>query len=157
MSSIPIELIAPGSNWRLLNLLKLLRITRLTSLINNARIDDDAKIMARILQLIFWLVIFMHLSACGWYAVIKWNNLWIPPAEFVHAGNYKELHLNTDDHSSIRDYSGFLYNSILFLGGNEIGPVTTTEIAISSWLLVFASCLYAWLFSEMAMLADYFS
>lgn len=85
MSSVPIELIAPGSNLRLLNILKLLRITRLTSLINNARIDDDAKVTARIFQLIFWLITFMHLCACGFHAMVHSFDpiTWIPPRDAV--------------------------------------------------------------------------
>lgn len=64
LSSLPIELIAHGSRWRILNILKLLRISRLTALINNSNIDSETKTFCRILQLIFLMIIYMHVIAC---------------------------------------------------------------------------------------------
>ena len=48
-------------------------------------------------------------------------------------------------------YAIFLYNSVLFLGGNEMGPRTSLELAASILILVMLSILNAGLFGEMAV------
>ena len=48
-------------------------------------------------------------------------------------------------------YLIFLYHSVLFLGGNEMGPRTGFEILTSTLILVFMAVVNAALFSEMAI------
>lgn len=47
-----------------------------------------------------------------------------------------------------------VYNSLLFLGGNEMGPRTTLEMIFAPCILIFLTCLNAWLFGEMSMLSE---
>lgn len=82
ISSIPVDLMFPGSIWRILNILKLLRIKRLTQIINKMKIDDDQKNFLRILHLIFLLILTMHIVACFWYACTMLNEIWIIPLDF---------------------------------------------------------------------------
>ena len=51
-------------------------------------------------------------------------------------------------------YFIFLYNSVLFLGGNEMGPRTDLELGSSVLILVFMSILNAGLFGEMTLEVD---
>lgn len=88
------ELIAAGTNWRLTNILKILRLTRLTQIINKAPLSDDTKVICRLLQLIFLLVIFMHIVGCFWHSITNLEDhaLWVIPLNYVHAGNYESLY-----------------------------------------------------------------
>ena len=102
----------------------------------------------------------MHLVGCIWHHItINSGNedLWIPPIDFVWAGKYdpedyprgtiNELY-NRDD---LRKYFIYLYNAVLFLGGNEMGPRSDWEIFYSIILLIFMSIFNAWLFGDMAV------
>tara|TARA_B110001450_G_C17461497_1_gene416421 strand:+ start:76 stop:255 length:180 start_codon:yes stop_codon:yes gene_type:complete len=48
----------------------------------------------------------------------------------------------------------YLYNAVLFLGGNEMGPRTETEILICTIILVVMAIFNAWLFGDMAVLSE---
>mmetsp|Transcript_24494 Transcript_24494/g.37981 ORF Transcript_24494/g.37981 Transcript_24494/m.37981 type:complete len:146 (-) Transcript_24494:2400-2837(-) len=43
VSAPPIELLFPGSQWRLLNILKIIRVFRLTGIINKMNVDEETK------------------------------------------------------------------------------------------------------------------
>lgn len=85
------------------------------------------------------------------------EDLWIPPLDFVWAGKYDskdypkgtiyELYKRDD----LNKYFIFLYNAVLFLGGNEMGPRSDLEILVSIILLIFMSIFNAWLFGDMAV------
>jgi len=47
-----------------------------------------------------------------------------------------------------------LYYAILFLGGNEMGPRTDTEITLCTIILVCMAIFNAWLFGDMAVLSE---
>jgi hypothetical protein len=53
VSAPPIETLAPGSQWRLLNILKIIRVFRLTSIINKMNVDEETKSQLRMLYLVF--------------------------------------------------------------------------------------------------------
>lgn len=155
LSSLPIEYIAPKSKLRLLNILKLLRITRLTKVINESQISDENKSICRILQVFLLLFIFMHAIACLQNPLVSSFNeeLWVMPVFYVHAGD-KDLIYMFYSKSDVEKYAFLLYNSILYIGGNEMGPATTFQIFVSCTILLFASCFLSWLFGEMAVLVE---
>ena len=47
-----------------------------------------------------------------------------------------------------------LYNAVLFLGGNEMGPRTNLEICLCTIILVCMAIFNAWLFGDMAVLTE---
>lgn len=157
LSSLPVELILPGSNWRLINVLKLQRITRISQVINKAPIHDDTKTALRILQLIFFLITFMHIVTCLWHRIVEADEIWIAPQDFVYAGNYPKIYNHYHEKTEMEMYYILFYNSALFIGGNEMGPRTSMEMAVSSFIMIGACCFNAWLFGEMAVLIEKFS
>ena len=76
----------PGSSLKLVNVLKIIRVRRLTSIINKMNIDEEQKSLLRIGQIIFNLVLVLHLVACSWHWVTRGAQLWIPALDWVHAG-----------------------------------------------------------------------
>ena len=66
LSSIPFDIMFPGSLLRLINILKIIRIKKLTSIINKLNVDEEKKSYLRICQLVFNLILAMHCVGCLW-------------------------------------------------------------------------------------------
>lgn len=105
-------------------------------------------------------MIAMHLIGCLWHHItinMNQRDLWIPPTDFVWAGRYDptaypkgtiyELYKRDD----VLKYFIFLYNAVLFLGGNEMGPRDDFEILVTVLLLSTLTMFNAWLFGDMAV------
>ena len=134
-------------------LLKIIRVSRLSSLINKSALDEETKSLARIIIIIFYLAMILHVLAGIWNVIIDIDKIWIPPLDFVYASSYPKIYRLYDEGEidMWHRYCIFLYNSVLFLGGNEMGPRTEIELASSVLILVFMSVLNAGLFGEMAV------
>lgn len=143
----------------MLNLLKIVRLSKLGEIINKANFDEEIKSYLRISKLIFMLIIVMHLVGCLWHHItinMNHQDLWVPPIDFVWCGRYDSINsrktlyqLYSKDH--FHKYFIFLYNAVLFLGANEMGPRNNFEIFVCILLLVFMSIFNAWLFGDMAV------
>ena len=95
----------------------------------------------------------MHIVGSLWHAICKQEKLWIPPLDWVHAGQYPTIYRVYNKQDSYQ-YLVYLYNAVLFLGGNEMGPRTETEILICTIILVVMAIFNAWLFGDMAVLSE---
>lgn len=56
-------------NFVLFSCLKLIRILRLTRIIDYMKSSDDIKIQLKLAKLLFFLVLFIHISGCTWIFV----------------------------------------------------------------------------------------
>lgn len=153
LSSLPIEMILPGNPLKILNILKIIRVTKLTGIINKMNVDEERKSIYRMLQLIFDMILVMHLVGSLWNAICRSNEMWIPPLDWVHAGKYPTIYRVYDTPDSYK-YLVNLYNAVLFLGGNEMGPRTDIEIITCTCILVGMAIFNAWLFGDMAVLSE---
>jgi len=95
----------------------------------------------------------MHIVGSTWNAVTKFDEYWIPPLDFVYAGKYPQIY-RLYNKSDVYRYIVHFYNAILFLGGNEMGPRSDFEIILCTIILVSMSIFNAWLFGDMAVLAE---
>ena len=95
----------------------------------------------------------MHSVACMWNGIVQVDNYWIPPLDFVYAGKYPKIYRLYTKDDSYR-YLVHLYNAVLFLGGNEMGPRTNVEILLCTLILVLMAIINATLFGEMAVLIE---
>lgn len=153
ISSLPVEIFFPGNVLRMVNILKIIRVFRLTGIINKMNVDEEAKSQLRMLHLIFQLILMMHLVASVWNFICKTNEYWIPPLDFVYAGKYPQIYRVYQKPDGYR-YLVNLYNAVLFLGGNEMGPRTDLEITLCTIILVVMAIFNAWLFGDMAVLSE---
>jgi hypothetical protein len=104
-------------------------------------------------KLIFYLVLMMHIIANLWNYICRVRQIWIPPLDFVHAGKYPKIYrFYNEDY--MYQYLVNLYNAVLFLGGNEMGPREDYEILACTVILVFMAIFNAWLFGDMAVLTE---
>jgi len=104
-------------------------------------------------MIIFYLSMVLHVTAGIWNVIIDYSQVWFPPLDWVYASSYPKIY-RIYDSSEIGMWHRYLiqlYHSVLFLGGNEMGPRTELELASSVLILVFMSVLNAALFGEMAV------
>ena len=154
MSSLPLEQISfVPAQWRILNMLKIIRVSRITPIINKMNINEETKSRLRMGRLVFLLLLCMHMVGCMWHLMCRQEELWIPPLDFVWAGLYPRIYrfYSKDDWYK---YLVCLYNAVLFLGGNEMGPRTDAEIVVCTLILVIMAIFNAWLFGDMAVLTE---
>lgn len=54
-------------------LLKLARVRRIGMVIRNLNIRVDIKVFFKVLQLLFYLILYIHVFACLWYWFVRTN------------------------------------------------------------------------------------
>ena len=117
------ELIISGNTsfLQIFGILKLIRITRLSKIIAYLNVKEDFKIMLKLIKLIFFLIMYIHLVGCAWFWIVNEQDKdWIPPLDYVFVtSNY----FNEDTEYK---YWMAVYHSILILTGNDIGPRNKT-------------------------------
>ena len=64
---------------KMIGLLKLVRVLRLSRLITFMNLKDDIKMSLKLVKLIFFLVLYLHMIACLWFFIVKQNETWFPP------------------------------------------------------------------------------
>ena len=131
----------------LFGLLKLIRILRLSRIIAYMRAKDDIKMTFKLIQLILFLFMYVHLIAWLWFIVISIDKDWIPPTDFVFYGT--DLY---DDVSISWKYWVSFYTSVFLLVGGEIGPRNSIDASIASILIIVGAVITAVMFGEMAVL-----
>jgi hypothetical protein len=85
--------------------------------------------------LVLALTLVMHVIACLWYWLVNRNGVWIPPFDFIEAGNSEIYRFYYEDTSWEQRYITCLYNALMALGGNEMGPRTDLEIITMFFIL----------------------
>ena len=125
LASVPISDIAGGGNrfLELFGVLKLVRIRRLGKLVAKLDMKADTKSLIKMGMLTFYLILYIHVVACFWFLTVDSDKVWIPPMDWILPEYYFELYTATID----RKYWLSLYEGVLLLIGNEMGPVTPLE------------------------------
>lgn len=91
LASIPFDYIAlaftavqSGSLvFNLISLLKLARVLRLSRLITHLNIRNELKISLKLAKLIFFLVLYLHCVGCIWFYIVKKDENWVPPIDYM--------------------------------------------------------------------------
>lgn len=105
------------------------------------------------LQLVFYLILMMHLVGCIWNKIVHIEDKWIITLDFVYAGMYPKIYHFYEKDGTYKILAA-LYTSLMFLGGNEMGPRTDLEMVLSSIILIVLAIFNAWLFGDMAVLSE---
>ena len=111
--------------------------------------------MIKALQLVFYLVLYVHMKGCIWFYITKTNQRWLPPMfwqapveadvlskEFFTAENY------------VQQYLVSMYYSILMLKPNEIAPSGDIEILVCCVILVLDLIVAAQVYGNVAVLVQ---
>jgi hypothetical protein len=67
-------------------MLKLVRVTRISGLIQKLTVSRASKAVFKLLQLIFFLILFIHFQACIFFFIARQYNKWIPNFDFIYKG-----------------------------------------------------------------------
>ena len=102
-------------------LLKLLRIFRLSKIIMYMRQREEIKGTMKLLQLLLFLYIYVHLGGCIFFMIVSYHEQWIPPTDSILGGT--ELY----DANFQQQYWYSFYHSVFLLVGVETNPLTNKD------------------------------
>ena len=147
--------------FKIFGIFKMIRILRLGAIISRSILPEETKALLNLAKLVFYLLLILHLLACGWYFACHINALrtdlegydvtWIPPLDWL---NYKATVVFRPETSAPERYLVFLYHAVLMLGANEMGPVNEAEIIFCVATLIATNIMNANIFGEMAVLVQ---
>ncbi len=83
----------------LISLIKLVRVARINRLISMTKLKTEFKISLRIFQLLFFLILIVHLVACFWHLIVRDDTDWMPPKDSLRG--------ETDVHDSTKMLSQY--------------------------------------------------
>ena len=138
-ASIPIDdfvgiFSSNAGDLQLLGLLKLVRVLRLGKIISHLRTKDNVKMSLKLLQLLLFLIIYIHLIACIWFLLVSADigteDEWIPNLDFISYGT--DLY----ERDIWWQYSISFYHSVFMLIPNEIAPRKAEHAAFASMLMI---------------------
>ena len=87
ISTIPFDKLAGHNKFLpILKLLKLVRVFRISMVIRNLNIKSDSKAFLRVLWLIFFVFLYLHVIACLWYYLVKDDETWVCNYDYFLGG-----------------------------------------------------------------------
>ena len=106
---------------QLFSMLKLVRVLRLQRVITFMNTTDDVKLTLQLVKTSFYLILFIHVSACIWFFVVNADEdkKWKPGQTKLFGEIGKNLY---EDFSPASQLLITWYTSVLALCGNDIYP-----------------------------------
>lgn len=148
----------PGKAASLLNLCALLKVQRyfrFAALISQSDSRLQTKVLLRILYDIVLLFIYVHITGCCFYWVIKSNPKanWIPPFDY-NDGSKSVFYTQPggEPQTWTYQYGVCLYYMMLVIGGNEMGPSDVNELVFIAAMSSFGLIIKVILFGELSVL-----
>lgn len=129
----------------LFSLLKLIRVTRLGRIIERMNVKEDIKLLIKLSQIIFFLIMYIHIIACVWYLIVQTDKIWVAPLESIDPNN--DL-FNT---STTHRYLISVYYSLLLLTQNDITPKGLYKILFCASANTLGAIINAHVFGNMAL------
>lgn len=122
--------------------MKIIRILRLSRLITYLNSAEDIKLSLRLMQTIFLILLYIHITGCLWYQIVKHqDSIWEPgqnlPNKFFSYDFSEKFFI-------------CVYISIMALCGNDVYPASLTQYLCGCFLLIFGAILQATMFGQVA-------
>lgn len=111
--------------------------------------------MVKALQLVFYLVLYVHMKACIWFFICRSYKKWLPPVfwDYPVDGSYmQDTFFNGENY--VQQYILSLYYSVLMLKPNELGPKSNIETIVCSIMLIIDLIVAANIYGSMAVLVQ---
>ena len=131
-------------------MIKLQRIRRLAKIISNLNQTQKTKAFLKVLNMVFLLVLYIHVIACLLWKALSSQQTWIPPVDFM----FLECTLFDQKTSFAKQYFSMCYHAIMVFGLNEVAPSTTFETFIVILMMIASAIANAYIFGEMAVLVQ---
>lgn len=148
LSSIPLDSLQIDqlSVLGALGMLKLIRTARISKIIQHLNVSQLAKTYLKTAQLLFNLMLFIHLQACIWWLIIIVQETWVPTMDYIFFSTtlYNE--------GIWVQYWSSMYHSVMLFGVNEMASRTTFVLVTSSFIMLFSAMVRANLIGQVAVL-----
>lgn len=134
------------------------RILKLGAIIKRANLGKNEKALLNMLKLLFYLFFILHTFACFWYSAVTEHfsddaeldfpdEPWYAPLSWV---NYPDWSFYSPELTISFKYWTMLYHGLMFLGLNEMGPVSNIDFLFAILILLACSFVNAFIFGDMA-------
>lgn len=67
----------------LINLFKVNRVVRIGRLLRFTRTKDNVKVLMRLGMIILYILLWVHLTSCLWFYIIKQKEEWVPTTDYL--------------------------------------------------------------------------
>ena len=90
VSTVPVDTISEyifstkNKNLALFSTLKLVRVTRVSRMITRLNVARETKHVLKLTQLIFFLVMYLHILGCVWFWIVNVEDVWQPPLDSIN-------------------------------------------------------------------------
>ena len=116
------------------------------NIVNKINSTAEIKMTLKLFNLIFSLLLYIHFVGCIWYFVIRLDDDWIPPLDYMFVRTeFFEQSLNFQ-------YWHCFYHAVLMLNGDEIGPRTIKALWFISGILILGAVINANIFGNLAVI-----
>ena len=109
-------------------------------------IAQEAKQSLNLYKLIFNILLLCHLTACTWYWIVIYEDIWIPTYDYI-TGTTEFF-----EEDKFTQYVSVFYTGVLMVLGNEVGPRTNMQLAFLSSYLVGSAIINAHIFGSLAVI-----
>ena len=97
-------------------MLKIQRCFRIGRIIETINASIEIKVFLNLLQMFYFLILYVHIIGCIWFYICKQDESWYPPLDYMYV--YTPIyHLDW-----FYQYTSSFYHAIVLLNGGEIGP-----------------------------------
>jgi hypothetical protein len=153
MATIPFDNVAEAiigsgnaSLLSIFSLMKLVRVLRLNRIIALMKVANEVKLSLKLGKLIFFLIMYLHCVGCAWFYIVKTDEKWIPPLDYVFVTtDYYDEGIDTK-------YFSAIYHSVLMLTGNDLGPRTVFQYIFLLSIITAGAIINANIFGELAVI-----
>ena len=82
VSTVPVDTISEyifntkNKNLSLFSTLKLVRVTRVSRIISRLNVAREKKHVLKLIQLVFFLVMYLHILGCVWFWIVVIDDVW---------------------------------------------------------------------------------
>ena len=112
-------------------------------------VKQDVKASIKLVKLIFFLLMYVHVVACIWFYIINAKKKWIPPLDYIWGWEDQGSFFQKSD---LFKYIISFYTSCLFLFGNDLGARDDGQLIFVSIINIMGAICQANLFGELAVL-----
>jgi hypothetical protein len=152
LSTVPFDtfaafLLGEAGYFKLLGALKLVRVLRLNRIITYLRTTEENKATLKLLNLVFFLIMYVHCFGCTWWMIVASERIWVPPPDW---GNQPEWFFIYDKEFTYK-YFTVVHSAMLNMTGNDIGPRNSLQIIFVTLGMFAGAMINANLFGELAI------
>eukprot|EP00347_Sterkiella_histriomuscorum_P003751 403363088 len=131
----------------LFGMCKVIRLTKIGKIIDTLNSVSKVKTILKLINMYFYLLLYLHVLACAIYYIMGKNKTWLPPSESLTLGYgfYETDDLNLK-------YWTVMYYSVLMYLVNETAPTVLYERQFVQFVAIFSVIVNTNIFGTIAVL-----